>query len=106
MHRFVYVRLALAYLSACLPLSYHRLPSLNKHLMSQPADPIIQVEDTGYERIDTSTSSSVLLCILSFTKLRHTLQPETPMTLGQNDINRHGASPHLVMGLNPFSTCT
>jgi hypothetical protein len=73
--------------------------------MSQPADPIIQVEDTGDERIDTSTSSSTLLYILSFIELRHTLQPEIPMSLGQNNINRHGASPHLVMGLNLFSTC-
>ena len=73
--------------------------------MSQLADPIIQLEDTGDERIDTSTSST-LLYILSFTALYHALQPEIPMFLCQNNINRHGANPPLVMGLNPFSTCT
>jgi hypothetical protein len=73
--------------------------------MSQPADPIIQVEDTGDERIDTSTSSSTLLYILNLTELQHALQPEIPKSLGQNNNNRHGPSPPLVMGLNPFSTC-
>jgi hypothetical protein len=36
--------------------------------MSQPAHPIVQVEDTGDRRIDTSTSSSTLLYDLSFTR--------------------------------------
>ena len=61
--------------------------------MSQPADPIIQVEDTGDERIDTSMSSSTLCDILSFTELYHALQLEIPMFLGQNNINRQEASP-------------
>jgi hypothetical protein len=74
--------------------------------MSQPGHPIIPVGDTGDERIDTSMSSPTLLYILSFTELCHSLQPEIPISLGQNNVNPHRASPPLVMELNPFSTCT
>ena len=104
MQRFGYLDRGSRVFVVCLVSSRHL--SIYKPLMFQPADPIIQVENIGDERIDTSTSSYTLLHIFSFTELPHALQPEIPMFLGQNDTKRHGASPPPVMGLNPFSTCT
>jgi hypothetical protein len=48
----------------CLPLSSFAI-SIYKPLMSRPADPIIQVEDTGDERIDTSMSSTTIFMSLA-----------------------------------------